>query len=139
MAKRKRGKKKNKKKEEREREREREREEGREGEEEKEAEKRRGVAKRNRVLADSSRIMKFIRAFVSAFGFTLRKKGGRDRRQTDRERERERGGGRGEGSGSTQSEMHRRELMSSRPTPMIAACVCRFATRCNQPVQQWYR
>jgi len=64
MAKRKRGKKT----------RKREREREREGEEEKEAEKRRGVAKRNRVLADSSRIMKFIRAFVSAFGFTLRKK-----------------------------------------------------------------
>jgi len=36
-------------------------------------EKRR-VAKRNRVLADFSQLMKFIRAFVSAFGFALRKK-----------------------------------------------------------------
>jgi len=54
--------------------------------------------------------MKFIRAFVSAFGFTLRKKGGRDRGQTDREREREREGGGGGGGGGEGREVGQRSL-----------------------------
>jgi len=45
-------------------------------------EKRR-VAKRNRVLADFSQLMKFIRAFVSAFGFALRKKAWKEGKWVD--------------------------------------------------------
>lgn len=62
--------------------------------------------------SDFSRLMKFIRAFVSAFGFTLRK---RERRGKERE-------GKEVGRrGLPRRDAPERELMSSRPTPMIAA------------------
>lgn len=50
----------------------------------KKGEKKKGrVTKRNRVLANFSWVMKFIRAFVSAFGFALRKKAWKEEKWVD--------------------------------------------------------
>lgn len=85
--------------------------------------KKKKVAKRNRVLADSSWVIKFIRAFVSAFGFTLRKKAWKEGKWVDAVCQRD--------------APARTNVFATYCYDYSSIHIYRFATCCNQPVQQW--